>query len=64
MKDGIARSDVRQEGVSKTLAFSGSLDETGNVHNVKERRHFAILIITTYKCKYNLNNHKCIQFVA
>lgn len=41
MEEGIARLDVRQEGISKALAFTGTLDQTSDVDHVEKCGHFA-----------------------
>ena len=41
MEEGIAGSDVGQEGVAQALTLGRALDEAGDVHHVQEGRDFA-----------------------
>ena len=41
MEDGVDSTDVREEGIAQALAFVGSFNQTGNVHNVEVRRYLA-----------------------
>ena len=41
MEEGIAGSDVGQEGVAQALTLGRALHEAGDVHHVQEGRDFA-----------------------
>lgn len=41
MEDGITGTDVRQEGITETLALSSTFHQAGNINNVEEGWHFA-----------------------
>ena len=42
MEDGITGAYVGEEGVSQALALGGAFDQTGDIHDIQERRHLAI----------------------
>ena len=44
MEDSIYTADVGQEGISKTLTFMSSFDQTSNIHDGKMCRHFAAIL--------------------
>ena len=41
VEEGVARLDVRQEGVAEALALAGTLHQAGDVGHVQKRRHLA-----------------------
>ena len=38
MDDGVGHADVAQKFVAQALALAGSLDQTGNIHELNDRR--------------------------
>ena len=47
VEDGVARFDVGEEGVAKTLALGGPFHQPGDVHHVQEGGHLAATHKTT-----------------
>jgi hypothetical protein len=41
MEDRIAGADMREEGISKSLSFGGSLHQSGDIDDIQESRDLA-----------------------
>mmetsp|Transcript_11226 Transcript_11226/g.16868 ORF Transcript_11226/g.16868 Transcript_11226/m.16868 type:complete len:244 (-) Transcript_11226:52-783(-) len=57
--DAIHRLDVRQEGISQTLALGSTLDESGNVHHVQEGLHLTLWLVLLHEPVEPLIWHEC-----
>ena len=59
MKDGVGLADIGEKLVSEAFSLAGALDESGDVHNVHCRRHYALGFTHVRKYFKPLVRHVC-----